>query len=84
MHEAGLAMRELIDAFNKMLSRLKEVSGFEFVVHVNLSGTIEAAWPDNPTDGWANDLHPTDEGFALLAARLDAAIQLLPIRLITC
>ncbi len=79
VHEAGLAMRELIDAFNKMLSGLKEVSGFEFVVHVNLSGTIEAAWPHNPTDGWANDLHPTDEGFALLAARLDAAIRLLPI-----
>jgi Dyp-type peroxidase family len=79
VHEASVAMRELIDAFNQMQSGLKAVTGFDFVVHVNLSGTIEAAWPHNPTDGWANDLHPTDEGFALLAAKLDSAIQPLPM-----
>lgn len=74
---ARRGMRELIDAFNTMLSQLN-APPFTFVVYVKLSGTIEGNWPTDPGQGWANDLHPTDPAFELLAAKLDNAIQQLP------
>lgn len=76
LRDASLAMEELIDAFNVMLSDLHTT--YPFVVYVKLSGTIKARWPAKPADGWANDLHPTDEAFALLANKLHDAIQRLP------
>lgn len=74
---ATRGMRELIDAFNAMLSQLN-APPYTFVVYVKLSGTIESRWPADPGKGWANDLHPIDEGFELLTAKLNNAIQQLP------
>ena len=73
---ASEAMRELIDAFNAMLAGLNKPP-YTFVRYVKLSGTIEQNFP-NATDGWANDLHPKDATFALMAAKIDALIQTLP------
>ncbi|HEY0823998.1 MAG TPA: hypothetical protein VGD76_09450, partial [Ramlibacter sp.] len=76
MLAATQGMAEVIDAFNTMLSQLP--AEFPFVHHVDLRRTIEQAWPGSPENGWANDLHPVDEGFALMAARIDAALEALP------
>lgn len=71
---ATRGMHELIKAFNSMLSKLNGVD-FPFVVYVDLTGTFEARWPNESHKGWINDLHPTDEGFALLAEKIHDAIQ---------
>ncbi len=72
------AMRQVIDAFNTRLAGLAQpASGFGFVHHERLAGTIEAQFTQ-PLDAWGNDLHPTSEGFALLAAKLALKIDSLP------
>lgn len=69
---AAQAMRELIDALNTMLIGLQQ--SFAFVRHVDLRGTIALHHPGRPVAGWHDDLHPQDDMFKLMAAKLDAAI----------
>ena len=71
--QAADAMRQLIDEFDGMLASLAltNTTGSQ-VVHVSLPGTIAAAWGTaDAAHGWANDLHPTDVGFAHLAKKID-------------
>ena len=70
---AAKAMRVLIDDFNDMLSKLHMTH--PFVRHVRLTGTIETQWPLNTAGAWHNNLHPGAEAFALLALKVDAALQ---------
>ncbi|MBO0858665.1 MAG: hypothetical protein J2P21_09400 [Chloracidobacterium sp.] len=57
-----------IDAFNKM--QLDLVQQFpQKVFHVDLRNTLPRH------DEWANELHPKNEGFAKLAAKIDVALQ---------
>lgn len=58
------AMRYLIDELNKM------VEGLSGVTYVKLSETVETAWPNNVEDHWFDDLHPTEDAFALMAAKV--------------
>ncbi len=74
---AAEAMVELIDAFNTMQLGLPNKTGFGYLRHVDLRGTIAEAFAC-PLDGWSNDLHPMNDGFKALAARLRRAIQALP------
>lgn len=74
---ANAAMRYLIDQFNLRLSRVAADHPGQ-VIHIPLTGTIEGHWKTDPLAGWANDLHPTDDAFALLAVKLDAVLQTLP------
>jgi hypothetical protein len=63
------ALREAIDAYNIFLQALAdEWSGK--VVHVDLRGTLS-----DRKRHWANETHPTEPGFALLARRMDAAVK---------
>jgi hypothetical protein len=64
---------ELIDTFNKMVSSLPNVTGFGHVKYVNLRGTLSDA-PSNYKDWWANELHPTPQGFSAVAEKFAAAI----------
>ena len=66
------AMRDLIDALNEMLGKLHVA--YPFVHYVDLRGTIATQWSQDPTKGWADDLHPTSDAFLLLTDKLDAAI----------
>ncbi len=62
----------LIDVFNAMLRQLAKTPGFEHVRFVDLRGTLSntAAYKKD----WANELHPTERGFSLVAKRFAAAI----------
>jgi hypothetical protein len=65
-------MAELIRRFNTMLTDLVELEGLEHVVHVNLRGTLQTGatykrW-------WENELHPTRDGFLLIAERFARAV----------
>lgn len=66
-------LRLLIDEHNEMLARVSAVTGFEHVSHIDLRGVLS-----NHKDywnWWANELHPTKQGFAAVAARFNAAIE---------
>lgn len=69
---AAQAMRELIDALNTMLIGLQ--AQFGFVRHVDLRGTIAAHHAGDELAGWNDDLHPKDDMFKLMAAKIDGAI----------
>lgn len=56
---------ELIDRFNAMLARMVALPGLEHVRYVNLRNTLSS--PGNHRDQWANELHPTPDGFARVA-----------------
>lgn len=76
--EAALDMATLIDAFN---TGLRDVAAKypKFVRYVRLTGALADAAQSEPAHTlWENELHPTEKGFQVLAARLDAAIQQLP------
>ena len=60
-------MAQFIDSFNAMLAGL-EGKYPDCVHYVDLRGTL-------PTiDLWANELHPTKEGFGKLAAKINLAL----------
>ncbi len=63
-------MRVLIDRFNKMVKSVAD--GFPHVRFVDLRGTL----PNGTTykHWWANELHPTKDGFEAVAARFADAI----------
>ena len=57
----------VIDRFNEMLIDLPRVRGLEHVRHVELRGTLSRG--ADYRDWWADELHPTREGFRAVAAR---------------
>lgn len=73
---AAACMKLLIDEFNdEVLARLDGMVDGLKVIYVDLRGTLKARWPDDDDAAWANDLHPSDEGFRLLAAKLAQVIE---------
>lgn len=69
---AAGAMKILITDLNTMLAGLQQQ--FPFVRHVDLTGMVAKEFPAKPIDGWHDDLHPMNEIFELMAAKIDAAI----------
>ena len=69
---ATKAMAQLIDALNVMLSGLHAT--YPFIHYVDLRGTIEAGRKTNPSVDWADDLHPEEAAFKLLAGKIEAEI----------
>lgn len=66
-------IRELIDALNEMQQELIRSMGLRHVHHVELRGEL-------PTDGtykewWANELHPTQNGFDIVARRFSLVLE---------
>lgn len=64
---------DLIDRFNGMMKTVATTPGFTHVHYVDLRGTLPNARPGYKT-WWANELHPTERGFAAVADRFAAAI----------
>ncbi len=61
---------DFMKALNTMLKGLAALPAYAGkLFHVNLIGTLQAR------DEWANELHPRNEGFAKLAAKIDTALQ---------
>jgi lysophospholipase L1-like esterase len=63
---------ELIDRFNLMLQRVAGMPEFEHVRYLDLRGTLSNG--SNYKTWWANELHPTERGFAAVADRFAAVI----------
>lgn len=65
-------VQTLIDRFNRMLAKVAAMPDFAHVRHVDLRRTL----PNGSTykDWWANELHPTEQGFARVAAEFARAI----------
>lgn len=53
--------KELMDRFNTMLGEVSALPGFEHVHYIDLRGTLSV--DQNYQNDWANELHPTAEGF---------------------
>ena len=59
----------LIDTFNDMLRQLSHTQGFEHVRYVDLRRTLTYK------RDWANELHPTEDGFEMVAIKIANTIQ---------
>jgi lysophospholipase L1-like esterase len=68
-------MRELINGFNTMLKSLGSAPQFTHVTYLDLRGTLETG--STYKKDWANELHPTAKGFAMVAAKFAAVIDTL-------
>lgn len=66
-------VRRLMDTFNEMLLEVAGLPDFSHVYYVDLRGTLPTG-PDYKT-WWANELHPTEEGFAEITRRFAAVLQ---------
>jgi hypothetical protein len=68
LHVNTAMMRDVINALNKMLSTLHTVSTLENIHYLDLRGTLSSELIHHAyQDSWANELHPTDAGFAKVA-----------------
>lgn len=68
--------RELIERFNVMLAGVAGLQDFGHVHYIDLRNTLSTA--DDYQDWWANELHPTERGFRLIADKFAAVLQGLP------
>ena len=65
---------DLIDRFNRMLAGV--AAQFQYVRYIDLRNTLSTG--RNYKDWWANELHPTPQGWSRVAARFAAVLQMLP------
>jgi len=63
---------ELIDRFNVMLSGIPKLAGLSHVHFLDLRGTLTT--DSHYKDWWANELHPTAQGFRAVAAKFASEI----------
>jgi hypothetical protein len=70
-------MQTILDKFNTMLASLP--AQFPFVHYLDLRGTLSIDLTNNAyEDWWANELHPTVDGFAKVTDKFASALQALP------
>jgi len=70
-------MVTIIDEFNTMLAALAAANAN--VHYIDLRGTLSNALANDAYQQfWANELHPTEPGFADVAAKFDAVLKTLP------
>src|SRR6185369_12581058 len=66
--ENSAVVVKLIDRFNTMLKDVSATPGFEHVHYLNLRNTLRHG--ANYEKDWENELHPTEEGFALVSKKV--------------
>lgn len=66
-------VRELIDSFNAMLKNVVGHTVFSHVKYIDLRGTLQTG-PNTYKDSWANELHPTKDGFSAVSTKFANAI----------
>lgn len=70
---------ELMDRFNEMLIEVASLPDFTHVHYVDLRGSLPSELGhERYKRWWANELHPTEEGFAEIARRFAEVLQELP------
>jgi GDSL-like lipase/acylhydrolase family protein len=68
--------QELIDRFNTMLLRVAGLQPFAHVKYIDLRNTLPR--DRRYKDWWANELHPTEKGFARVTDKFVAELNALP------
>ncbi len=63
---------DLIDRFNSMLEDLAALAPFAHVHYINLRNTLQTG--ANYKQWWANELHPTEQGFRAVAEKFAATL----------
>jgi hypothetical protein len=72
-------MVELIDRFNAMVGALPAEPELRHVTYVDLRGTLSQRLArDRYKVDWGNELHPTDQGFSLVAKKFAKRILQIP------
>ena len=69
------SLTTLVDAFARMLVRLNDPANG--IYHIDLRGLLARLYgsgADGYKEAWANELHPTNRGFDLIADQFSAAI----------
>jgi len=69
-------VKDLMDRFNSMLASLAGKPPFSHVNYLNLRGTLSTE--NQYKDWWANELHPTPDGFKTVASKFAALIASFP------
>lgn len=70
-------MKGLMDRFNQVVKSLPAQPSLAHVHYIDLRGTLSNQLADY-RDWWANELHPTEKGFAAVADRFAAELEALP------
>ena len=79
LQETTDLMSQLIEAFNNQVSTVAGGPGLSHVHYVDLRGLLSNELTAKKyKKSWANELHPTDEGFQTVAYRIDQALKTLP------
>ena len=68
-------MTVLIDRFNQMIASVTREPGLGHVRYVDLRGTLSADLPSGYKQSWANELHPTGDGFKAVADKLHRVLR---------
>ncbi|HET9743043.1 MAG TPA: hypothetical protein VFQ00_09855 [Terriglobales bacterium] len=72
-------MRDLIDRFNRMLSGFSQDASFTNIRYIDLRGTLSTDLTNNAyQQWWANELHPTEDGFDRVTERFEEVLAQLP------
>lgn len=66
------AITTMISELNDLLAMVPRVPSLENVIHLDLRGSLPNG--KDYKKWWANELHPTDEGFAIVAAKYHAVL----------
>lgn len=70
-------MKDIMDRFNAMVQGLPAQAGLAHVRYIDLRGTLSNRLADYK-DWWANELHPTEQGFEAVTNRFAAVLASLP------
>ena len=73
LSERTTLMRTLIDRFNVMLQDVVGLPGFGHVKYLNLRGTLTTG--AGYKRAWANELHPTKDGFQAVTKKFAALLE---------
>ena len=77
-----LVAKKLIDAFNSMLESITATPEFSHVQYVEILNTLDSELDSNNPNyyraHWANELHPKDVGFELVAGKFANILDKLP------
>lgn len=67
-------LEDLIDRFNGLLQSIAGSPGFEHITYVDMRPLLSNELPKLYKKSWTDELHPTDDGFKLVAEKLDQEI----------
>ena len=72
-------MKDVIDQLNAMLKSVSSDPALSYVHYIDLRGTLSNDLQNDAyKEWWANELHPTEQGFEKVTQKFDAELRALP------